>query len=111
MTAPTIGSLFSGYGGLDLAAETVLDARTVWTCDVDPAASRILRHRFPHAPNLGDITAVDWTRVPPVDVITGGFPCQDVSHAGARKGLRPGNPDRSVGADGRRDRPSTPRSL
>jgi DNA (cytosine-5)-methyltransferase 1 len=90
MTAPTIGSLFSGYGGLDLAAEHVLDARTVWTCDVDPAASRILRHRFPHAPNLGDITAVDWTCVPPVDVITGGFPCQDVSHAGARKGLGPG---------------------
>lgn len=78
------GSLFSGYGGLDLAVEDVLRTRTVWTCDVDQAASRILRHRFPHAPNLGDIGDIDWSTVRPVHVLTGGFPCQDVSPAGAR---------------------------
>lgn len=73
--ALTIGSLFTGYGGLDLAVEAVLDARTVWVSEIDPAASRILAKRFPDAPNLGDLTAIDWDTVPRVDVITGGSPC------------------------------------
>lgn len=96
----TIGSLFTGYGGLDLAVEAVLDAHTVWTSDTDPGARRIIAHRWPDAPNLGDITAVDWTAVEPVDVLTGGFPCQDVSHAGRPEGPRPRHPLRAVGADG-----------
>lgn len=86
----TLGSLFTGYGGLDLAAAAHYAADTLWTCDNDPNAAKIIAHRFPDAPNLGDITAVDWTTVPPVDVLTGGFPCQDISHAGGRAGLRPG---------------------
>ena len=53
------GSLFSGYGGLDLAIEEVFGATTAWVSDVDPGANAILAHRYPHAPNLGDITAVD----------------------------------------------------
>lgn len=84
-----IGSLFSGYGGLDLAVEAVFDADTVWTSDSDPAASKILAHHT-DVPNLGDITTVDWSTVEPVDILTGGFPCQDVSAAGRRAGLRPG---------------------
>jgi DNA (cytosine-5)-methyltransferase 1 len=55
-----------------------------------PGASAILAERFPGIPNLGDITAVDWAAVPPVDVLTAGFPCQDISCAGARRGLQPG---------------------
>ena len=51
------GSLFSGYGGLDLAIEDVFGARTAWVSDVDPGANRILAHRYHDAPNLGDITA------------------------------------------------------
>lgn len=85
-----IGSLFTGYGGLDLAAEAIFDADTVWTSDVDPGACKIIARRYPDIPNLGDITAIDWTTVPPVDVLTGGFPCQDLSMAGRRAGMRPG---------------------
>jgi DNA (cytosine-5)-methyltransferase 1 len=57
---------------------------------VDPAPSRVLARHWPDVPNLGDITAVDWRTVEPVDVLTGGTPCQDVSHAGQRRGMRPG---------------------
>lgn len=87
---PALGSLFSGYGGLDLAVEATLGARTVWHCENDPAASRVLATRWLGVPNLGDITRVRWSDVEPVDVLTGGFPCQDVSHAGRRAGLAPG---------------------
>lgn len=87
-----IGSLFSGYGGLDLAVETVLDAHTVWHVENNPAAARVLAHHWPDTPNHGDITTVDWGSVEPVDILAGGFPCQDVSAAaaGKRLGLRPG---------------------
>jgi DNA (cytosine-5)-methyltransferase 1 len=87
---PTLGSLFTGYGGLDLAVVDVLDADLRWVCDNDPAAAAILTHRHPDTPNLGDITAVDWTKVEPVDVVAGGFPCQDISKAGKGAGLAPG---------------------
>ena len=70
-----IGSLFSGAGGLDLAAEMVFGGRVVWQAEIDPAASKVLAHRFPDVPNLGDITEVDWAAVEPVDVLCGGFPC------------------------------------
>ena len=85
-----IGSLFTGYGGLDMAVETVLGARTMWVADNAPGPQKILGHRFPGTPNLGDITQVDWSQVEPVDVITGGSPCQDVSHAGRRAGMTEG---------------------
>ncbi|OLT46472.1 hypothetical protein BJF85_16640 [Saccharomonospora sp. CUA-673] len=84
-----LGSLFSGYGGLDIAAECVFGASPVWFADNEPAAAAVLAHHYPHVPNLGDITAVDWPAVEPVDVLTGGFPCQDVSSAGKRAGMRP----------------------
>jgi DNA (cytosine-5)-methyltransferase 1 len=82
----TIGSLFTGYGGLDLAVASAYGARTVWTCDNDPGASMIIAARFPKAPNLGDITTVDWAGVRKVDILTGGWPCQPWSVAGRRKG-------------------------
>ncbi|GKT37894.1 C-5 cytosine methyltransferase like protein, partial [Aduncisulcus paluster] len=82
-----IGSLFSGAGGLDLAVEHVTGGRTVWHCEADPDASKVLAAHWPDVPNLGDITAVDWSQVEPVDVLCGGFPCQDVSAAGRRAGL------------------------
>jgi DNA (cytosine-5)-methyltransferase 1 len=81
------GSLFTGYGGLDMAATAVLGCDTAWVCEVDPAAAALLAHRYPGVPNLGDITAVDWTQVEPVDVLVGGFPCQDISNAGKRAGI------------------------
>jgi len=85
-----LGSLFSGFGGLDLAIESVFGARTVWVSDIDKGACKVLAHRFPHAPNLGDITKVDWSTVEPVDIIAGGSPCQDISSAGRMAGMREG---------------------
>lgn len=61
-----------------------------WVSDIDPGPCKILAHRYPGVPNLGDVTAVDWTQVEPVDLICGGSPCQDVSTAGRRAGMRPG---------------------
>lgn len=87
---PRIGSLFSGAGGLDLAVEHVTGGRTVWHCEADPDAAKVLAAHWPGVPNLGDITAVDWSAVEPVDVLCGGFPCQDVSAAGRRAGLATG---------------------
>lgn len=81
-----IGSLFSGAGGLDRAVEAVFGGCTVWHCEQDPAASKVLAYRWPGVPNLGDITAVDWSQVEPADVLCGGYPCQPFSAAGRRKG-------------------------
>ena len=85
-----IGSLCSGYGGLDLAVEQFFNARTVWFSEFEEAPSRILAHHWPTVPNLGDMTQIDWATVPPVDIVTGGTPCQDLSGAGKRRGMTEG---------------------
>ena len=85
-----VGSLFSGYGGLDLAVEQVFDGRTIWFSEIKEPVARVFAHHWPDAPNLGDITAIDWSTVEPVDVLCGGFPCQDVSTVGKMAGLAPG---------------------
>ncbi|MGX1912433.1 DNA cytosine methyltransferase [Streptomyces phaeochromogenes] len=87
-----VGSLCSGYGGLDMAVCDVLGASVAWHCQYDPDdkhqyAARILAHHWPDVPNHGDITAVEWSDIEPVDVLTTGFPCQDVSLAGKRAGV------------------------
>ena len=83
-----IGSLCTGYGGLDLAVEEVVGAELVWYAETDRHARTVLAHHWPGVGNLGDIRAVDWTRVAPVDIVTAGFPCQDISDAGTREGIR-----------------------
>ncbi|WP_336790401.1 DNA cytosine methyltransferase [Gordonia malaquae] len=85
-----IGSLFSGYGGLDLAVSSVLDAEVAWHVEFDRAPSRILDHHWPDVPNYGDVTQCDWASMPAVDIITGGSPCQDLSAAGRRAGMTEG---------------------
>ncbi|GIH99155.1 DNA cytosine methyltransferase [Planobispora takensis] len=85
---PWIGSMCTGYGGLDLAVSQAYGARLAWCADSDRHVARILRTRFPAVPNLGDLTAVGWTAVPPVDIVTAGFPCQDISYAGRGAGMR-----------------------
>lgn len=91
MTEVRVGSLFSGYGGLDLGVKAVWpEAEVLWHVEFDKNPSKILNFHWPEIPNLGDITAVNWETVPQVDVLTGGFPCQDLSHAGKGAGLMSG---------------------
>src|SRR5690606_8815432 len=70
-----------------MGVQQAIGGTVAWHCEFDAAPSKILAHHWPEVPNLGDITTADWSQVEPVDVITGGFPCQDVSHAGRRQGL------------------------
>lgn len=85
-----IGSLFSGYGGLDLAVSKVFGGEVVWHCEWEDAPSTVLDAHWPDVPNYRDVSKVDFTQVEPVDILTGGFPCQDLSVAGKRKGLTEG---------------------
>jgi DNA (cytosine-5)-methyltransferase 1 len=86
-----VGSLCTGYGGLDHAALAALGGgRVAWVADPDPHVSNLLEIRLPGVPNLGDIRTVDWRTVERVDVLTAGFPCQDISAAGRRAGIREG---------------------
>jgi DNA (cytosine-5)-methyltransferase 1 len=81
-----IGSLCSGYRGLDTAVEEIFGGTTAWVSDVDPGANKILAHRWPTTPNIGDLTTTRWEDVEPVDIVCGGYPCQPFSTAGKRKG-------------------------
>lgn len=85
-----VGELCAGYGGLALAVEYVMGAETAWLAEIDPAARRVLATRWPDVPLYGDITAIDWSAVPRVDVLVGGTPCQDLSIAGRRAGMAEG---------------------
>ena len=81
------GSLFAGIGGFDLGFERA-GFDVAWCVEKDEHAQKVLRARFPNAQIYGDITAVDPLSLCPVDVVYGGFPCQDLSVAGRRAGLK-----------------------
>lgn len=96
-----IGSLFTGAGGLDvglLNTQAFCGAELAWVSDINERdkwgwhgkAANFLAVKHADLPNLGDITTVEWNKVPPVDVIAGGSPCQDLSTAGERKGMLSG---------------------
>ena len=82
-----IGSLFSGYGGLDLAVEHVFNAKTVWFSELNEPVARVFSGHWHEAPNLGDITTIDWSHVEPVDILIGGFPA--LHNPGCSWGLNP----------------------
>lgn len=82
---PTIGSLFAGIGGFDLGFEQA-GFTTKWQVEINDTCRAVLADRFPHAQQFTDVRTC-LPDLSPVDVIVGGFPCQDVSIAGKRRGL------------------------
>ena len=81
-----LGSLFSGSGGFELAG-VIAGIKPVWASEIEPFPLLVTKKRFPDMLHLGDIKKLDGARMPKVDIITGGSPCQDMSIAGKRAGL------------------------
>lgn len=82
----TVGSLFSGIGGIEIGFEKE-GFKTKWFIEKEPYAQAILKKRFPGTIIYEDVTKIDFRTIPKVDVFTGGFPCQDISGAGKRVGI------------------------
>jgi DNA (cytosine-5)-methyltransferase 1 len=82
----TMGSLFAGIGGFDLGFERA-GFKTVWQVEIDPYCQKVLAKNFPEAGRFGDIRECGRHNLKSVDVICGGFPCQDISNAGKRAGI------------------------
>ena len=70
-----------------MAVCSVFGAQLAWVADNDRHVQTVLATRHPDVPNLGDISALDWNRVKPVDIFCAGFPCQDISFAGRGAGI------------------------
>ena len=81
-----LGSLFDGIGGFPLAA-AVCGIEPVWASEIEPFPIEVTRLRFPGMLHVGDITKLRGAELPPVDIVCGGSPCQDLSIAGLRAGL------------------------
>ena len=82
----TLGSLFDGSGGFPLGG-LLAGITPVWSSEIEPFPVRVTTKRFPHMKHYGDISVLDGAELPPVDIITFGSPCQDMSVAGKRSGL------------------------
>lgn len=82
----TFGSLFSGVGGFDLGLEAA-GMRCAWQVEIDPQARAVLRRHWPNVDLHEDVRDAGSASLAPVDLICGGFPCQDLSVAGRRQGL------------------------
>ena len=86
MSDLTFGSLFAGIGGFDLGFERAgMTCR--WQVEIDDYANRVLAKHWPDVARYRDIRSVGWHNLSPVDVICGGFPCQDVSRNGTQAGI------------------------
>jgi DNA (cytosine-5)-methyltransferase 1 len=85
----THGSLFSGSGGFELAG-LLAGMKPVWNSDIEPFAVRVTTKRLPDVKHYGDVSSLNGAELEPVDVITFGSPCQDLSIAGRRAGIQDG---------------------
>lgn len=81
-----LGSLFDGSGGFPLAA-LICEIKPIWSSEVEPFPIRVTQKNLPQVKHLGDIKDIDGSEIEPVDIITFGSPCQDLSIAGKRAGL------------------------
>ena len=82
----TLGSLFDGSGGFPLAG-MLTGITPIWASEIEPFPIRVTTRRFPFMKHYGDISAMDGGKIEPVDIITFGSPCTDMSVAGKRAGL------------------------
>lgn len=82
-----LGSLFDGSGGFPLAG-ALNGIEPVWASEVEPYPIAVTTSRFPHMKHLGDVSKVNGAEIEPVDIITFGSPCQDMSVAGKRAGIK-----------------------
>jgi DNA (cytosine-5)-methyltransferase 1 len=87
MSRYRLGSLFSGIGGLELGFEMTGEFETVFQVEIDPWARRVLSKHWPQVARYEDVRSVGRHNLPDVDVLVGGFPCQDLSLAGRGAGL------------------------
>jgi DNA (cytosine-5)-methyltransferase 1 len=83
-----VGSLFSGIMGIDYGLELTGEFKTVWAVEKDLYAQKIIKKNFKEVKIYDDITKIEWETIESVDVLTGGFPCQDISLAGKREGIQ-----------------------
>ena len=81
-----LGSLFDGIGGFPLAGRRY-GITPVWASEIEPWPIKVTEHHFPDMIHLGDLTKISGAEIEPVDIITFGSPCQDLSVAGKREGL------------------------
>ena len=81
-----MGSLFDGIAGFPLAGSRH-GIKTLWASEIEPFPIAVTKLRFPGMVHVGDITKLNGAELPPVDIVCGGSPCQDLSVAGARAGL------------------------
>lgn len=84
----TLGSLFDGIGGFCYAATLTGRIKPIWAAEIEPSCIDVTRYRFPEVMHVGSVTELKGNEIQPVDIITFGSPCQDLSIAGARKGLK-----------------------
>ena len=82
----TLGSLFDGSGGFPLGG-TLAGITPLWASEIEPFAVRVTTKRLPQMKHYGDVSTLNGADLPPVDIITFGSPCQDMSIAGKRSGL------------------------
>lgn len=82
----TLGSLFDGSGGFPLGG-VLADIHPLWNSEIEPFPVRVTEVRFPNMKHYGDVSKINGSEVEPVDIITFGSPCQDMSIAGCRDGL------------------------
>ena len=82
----TLGSLFDGIGGFPFAA-TIANIKPIWAAEIEPHPIAVTKHHFPDMLHLGSVTDINGAEIPPVDIISFGSPCQDLSVAGKRAGL------------------------